>query len=85
MPTKGSPVICPICHSKRTSYFFTLKNSTLLQNVLFLTEEEAKKARHVDVDFLYCRACHFVFNPEFLESEIRYTKEYNNNQLSSEQ
>ena len=74
---------CPICLSNKTKEFFYLKNSPLLQNVLFDTEYEAKAIERVDVNFIYCSSCHFVFNPQFQESKIDYTEKYNNNQMTS--
>jgi len=74
---------CPICLSGETVKFFSLKNSPLLQNVLFETETEAKAIERVNVNFMYCPDCHFVFNPQFHESEVDYTEKYNNNQLAS--
>ncbi len=74
---------CPICLSGETKEFFRLKNSPLLQNVLFQTEAEAKSIERVNVDFIYCPECHFVFNPQFQESKVDYTEKYNNNQLAS--
>ena len=74
---------CPICLSHETQKFFGLKNSPLLQNVLFDTENEAKAIERVDVNFMYCSSCHFVFNPQFHESKIDYTEKYNNNQMAS--
>lgn len=74
---------CPICLSDETEKFFCLKNSPLLQNVLFQTETEAKAIEHVNVNFMYCPNCHFVFNPQFHESKVDYTEKYNNNQLAS--
>jgi SAM-dependent methyltransferase len=74
---------CPICLSNETKEFFYLKNSPILQNVLFDTENEARKIERVDVNFVYCSSCHFVFNPEFQESKVDYTENYNNNQMAS--
>lgn len=74
---------CPICESDKIQKFFHLKNSPVLQNVLFETEKEAKEIERVNVKFMYCSGCHFVFNPQFYESKIDYTEKYNNNQMSS--
>lgn len=74
---------CPICLSGETEKFFCLRNSPLLQNVLFQTENEAKAIERVNVNFMYCSNCHFVFNPQFHESKVDYTEKYNNNQMAS--
>ena len=74
---------CPICLSSEVEIFFSLKNSPLLQNVLFETEAEAKSIERVNVNFMFCQNCRFVFNPEFHESKIDYTEKYNNNQMAS--
>lgn len=74
---------CPICLSYEIRTFFHLKNSPILQNVLFKTENEAKTIERVNVAYMYCPECHFVFNPQFHESKVDYTEQYNNNQLAS--
>ena len=74
---------CPICLSGDIEIFFSLKNSPLLQNVLFETEDAAKSIERVNVNFMYCQNCRFVFNPQFHESKIDYTEKYNNNQMAS--
>ena len=74
---------CPICLSSEIETFFSLKNSPLLQNVLFETEAEAKAIERVNVNFMFCKDCRFVFNPQFQESKVDYTEKYNNNQMAS--
>jgi 2-polyprenyl-3-methyl-5-hydroxy-6-metoxy-1,4-benzoquinol methylase len=74
---------CPICELADTQAFFDLKNSPILQNILLDNEDEAKKIERFDVHFRYCSRCHFAFNPQFYESKIDYTENYNNNQLAS--
>ncbi len=75
---------CPLCQSDQTQFFLHLKNAPLLLNILFATEEEAKTTERVNIDFRYCPSCHFVFNPEFCEAKVHYSKNYNNNQLASQ-
>ena len=74
---------CPICRSNETETFFSLKNSPILQNVLFETEVEAKAIERFNVNFMLCPYCRFVFNPEFHEAKVEYTEKYNNNQMAS--
>ena len=74
---------CPICLSREIETFFSLKNSPLLQNVLFETEAKAKAIERVNVNFIFCKDCRFVFNPQFHESKVDYTEKYNNNQMAS--
>jgi hypothetical protein len=75
---------CPICMGPSRP-FFQMTGSPLLQNVFYATPSEARAASLVDVDFLHCPDCHFVFNPEFHEDRLQYTPAYDNNQLASAQ
>ncbi len=75
--------LCPICQSDELTDFFFLRNSPILQNVLYESETDAFAAEKVDVNFIYCSDCHFVFNPEFHESKVDYNEKYDNNQLAS--
>lgn len=77
------PFECPVCHSDQTPEFFDLQNSPVLQNTLYATEIDAKRANTIDVRFRYCAHCHFVFNPDFRELDIVYDPSYRNEQLSS--
>lgn len=74
---------CPICQSKNITNFLNLKNSPILQNILFLTQEHAKSANKIDVNFEYCSHCHFVFNAEFEDDKVEYSEKYDNSQLAS--
>ena len=74
---------CPICDAGDVQPFHHLSGSPILQNVLYSSRDAARAAERVDVLFLHCAACHFVFNPEFREDAVHYDEEYDNNQLVS--
>jgi len=76
-------VQCPICDSTEAREFFHLRNSPLLQNVLFDTARAARAVETVDIPFHYCGACHLVFNPQFRAVDIDYESGYDNDQLQS--
>jgi hypothetical protein len=58
-----------------------VRNSPLLQNVLYETEAEAKAAHTVTADFWVCETCLCLFNPRF--EEAAYSGQYNNDQSLS--
>jgi hypothetical protein len=75
-------VKCPICDSSDIAKYFGVKNSPLLQNVLYESELQALSVETVDADFFVCSHCNFLFNPGFKEAP--YDKTYNNDQQHSE-
>jgi len=72
---------CAICGSSSTRPYFQVKNSPMLQNVLYETAELARAAPTVTADFWGCENCLFLFNPGFVEPS--YSGEYNNDQSLS--
>jgi len=45
--------------------------------------EQMSYIREWNVNFMFCKDCRFVFNPQFHESKVDYTEKYNNNQMAS--
>jgi hypothetical protein len=72
---------CPVCSSGATRQYFEVRNSLLLQNVLYETEAEANAAHTVTADFWVCETCLCLFNPRF--EEVAYSGQYNNDQSLS--
>lgn len=75
-------VACPICASNSERKFL-LRDSPLLQNVLYDNRTAALDAERGDCPIHYCAACHFAFNPKFVAYRIHYDSQYNNDQSAS--
>jgi SAM-dependent methyltransferase len=68
---------CPLCSSVTSESMFELRNSPLLQNKLLRSTAEAVATPRVTVNYLYCRACRFAFNPAFDPGSVNYLNYYN--------
>lgn len=73
---------CPLCSTPTTASIFELRRSPLLQNKLLATSAEAAETPRVTVNYAYCRACHFAFNPAFDPASVNYVN-YHNDQTES--
>jgi hypothetical protein len=82
--THNQEQMCPLCLSEKLEIGPIINGCPPLQNVLFKSRNRAKQAAKLSSQFLYCKQCHFLFNPKFEESIITYDEHYNNNQLASE-
>lgn len=72
---------CPVCESSSIDKYFDVKNSPLLQNVLFESESAAVNVEVVDAEYFVCNNCNLLFNPLF--QEALYDVNYNNDQQHS--
>jgi len=72
---------CDICDSLDTTKYFELRNSPILQNVLYDSREAARNTPVLDAAFWLCNNCFFLFNPGFHGAS--YNKTYNNDQSFS--
>jgi hypothetical protein len=74
-------MICGVCASTHVRKYFQVKNSPGLQNVLYESEESARRAPRADAEFWLCEECLLLFNARF--EEQHYSTAYNNDQSSS--
>lgn len=74
---------CQICAYSDISVLYHQKNIPVYQNVTFKSYIEAKEAPSSEVILSKCKRCNFIFNSKYIDSEIDYNKNYQNEQANS--
>ena len=69
---------CALCGSEGAEPILRLTDVPVLCNVLWDTEEEARRAPTGDVDLVSCRACGAMRNRAFDERKVQYSPAYAN-------
>jgi len=69
---------CPGCGFGDLTQFLEMKNIPVYCNVLWDSEEEARKAQTGGIKLAYCRNCDLIFNMTFDENLLDYNPDYEN-------
>ncbi|MDT3699659.1 MAG: methyltransferase domain-containing protein [Thermincola sp.] len=74
---------CPICNSTSLKIFLTRGKVPIHQNVVMKDRASAVNIARGDLRLAVCETCGFVFNQDFLPSQVCYGENYDNTQTCS--
>jgi len=73
-------VECPVCHSTQIKKFLERLNVPVHQNLVLITEKQAKEVDLGNLILFFCHQCGFIFNGAFNISKLQYGHLYDNTQ-----
>ncbi len=65
---------CPICQQDNVNDFFQVEEIPTQDGILLSSKEQAEKAPTGNIELVFCKACHYIYNRAYEPEKIDFTK-----------